>query len=484
MDYRKVAIIVVSIIGAITIFAGCETLRTETAYSDSANMQKKVKISSLEFSDPDVTANPPLDWPTQTAWLPQRHFGPFLEVSKFDEIQVLVQQGANQSPQWYFNDYFRRNRYRRIYSKYFQNGVLPTGDTSATPQLDNVPGQVPARGSAGFGDAEVASTDILFVLDQIRYTSRYGGSVEFSFQTAEDYEYELRRGSKLWDIQSMELYVYSNLKAASFNPIPFQSNLFEAPVYAELRPRAYQMYNIDTDFKIRASKNQHEEALESALQKIADRIASHVNKPANQFAHGYVHTQFQAALPPDSTNKVRKVLLSENYLDLHFTERVPLFTLRGRLTGIHAPTLDLFSNEEFRGFLSVGHKYKGKPDEWHRVYFPGDFGTIEAVGYTYWLPLGHWSLEECQFLEKVTVNVYLMEDDPAGHHLFDIKTHKFLFEDNEDNEDFVDFVIDCEAVQNAHQQQNYGVLKDHRDLHPIEGFGSYMWYSRLELWVR
>ena len=493
MDLRKSAIIAFSVLGTIAVLAGCKNLPVKTSDENSADTQQKVIARSMQLAGPESTAKRPLNWPSNKVWKPMRHFGPFQKKSRFEEIQILLKQQFGQNPQWYFNNFFEFDLHKRIYRKYFQNSVLPTIATSATPQQDYIPGKIPASGVTNFGDDDVASTDILFELHQIRYSSRYGGSVEFRFQATEDYEYELRRGSKLWDIQSMDLLVYTHLKAESFNPIPFNSNFFNAPVYAELRPRVGQAYDIDSDSKIRASQDQSETSLNIALQTIADAIASHVKQSANQFAYGFVHTQFQNALPYDSTDKVTKVLLKENYLDLHFTHRYPVFTLRARLGGIYALGSDLFDTARFYGYLWVNHKYKGKTDEWHIVHFPGGSGTIESTGSTYWLPLGNWSLDECQYLERITVEITLLEDDDLSNDdLFSVDPHVFVFEESDAVQEKVDFVIDCAAIQNAHQQQKYGVLDGHEYmdlnlLYDSDGdyqWGNFVWSSRLEVWVR
>ena len=68
----------------------------------------------------------------------------------------------------------------------------------------------------------------------------------------------------------------------------------------------------------------------------------------------------------------------------------------------------------------------------------------------------------------------------------------FVFEESDAVQEKVDFVIDCAAIQNAHQQQKYGVLDGHEYmdlnlLYDSDGdyqWGNFVWSSRLEVWVR
>ena len=286
--------------------------------------------TALQSIHSPAVSEAPSNWPANRAWRPRRHTGPFYRGSDLGLVQIVARQTSGG---WYFNDYFATCPDGPFYSLYFNN-TLPS---TATPPNVPVPGTVPSN--AGFNS-------VIFGLQRISYTSRYGGSVELSFEMLEDLEYELRGTAPdtttttkdvVWDFQALRMNIYVQPLAGYFNHpnliyqvgTPFVEFIAEDPV-------AYEIVSATGSGSaaqvVRRSDEEALEGLRGSFDSIALTMAGAWRATAARFVHGFLHGQFQNEIGP--LENVNVVEISDDHFQVVTSTGTPHFTVELRLNPI------------------------------------------------------------------------------------------------------------------------------------------------------
>lgn len=291
-------------------------------------------------------------WPASVSWKPRRHFGRFY--LQTPHIRVTGSTGR-----WFFNDYFTANPDIQWFAMYWPPGQLPIDDfetlattTPGGPQY--VPGEIPDVGSLH---------DTLFFLEQIHYSSRFGGTVALVLRSLENFEYDLRSEeeevpelstspttrvmeSTLWDFSSIEMTLYVHPRAFAFNrgnayiQVPSTATAIlipETPVAYTLR-RTVNNAGTEQLSEIFRS-NETPEQIDSKLQAALQRAERHINsstsigEPASRLVHGFIHSEFQDDI--STTHFVDMIEIADDYFMPYTHAKIPIVSIQLRLPQIN-----------------------------------------------------------------------------------------------------------------------------------------------------
>jgi len=376
-----------------------------------------------------LLTKPPQKWPKDLAWRPLRHFGPFYYGSEFAQIQVRL-TGA--SAIWYFNDFFATCTDASWYTQYFAGNLpaTPTSIPSTPPSTQYIPGQF--RGSDGIHD-------LLFGLDSVELSSQFGGSVKLSFQTIEDYEYEVQKGQIIWDVRSIEMIIFVTPRAEVFNQpnrVNYSNNL--SVVFVPHDPIAYDI----SGSAIALMDDPKIDELQDALQAAASLLISQTAfaNTASKFVHGFLHGQLQNEI--GASEIVTMIEVRDGFIDAYTQNATPMFSISLRLHPIHVDDEQGFKN--VTGDIFAEHVFtlpRGSDDNpvfgYEFAVASGDSTTFRSSGF--------FNLQECTELQEFLYMVSAtgwggLFTDPRTGHLIDTVS------------------IDCNVLQSRQNASNYGVV--------------------------
>ncbi len=339
-----------------------------------------------------IAAPGPQDWPATIAWRPLRNFGPFFAGSDLSQVQVLV-NGLNAS--WAYDGFFQGHPDQAIYAKYY--ATLPT---NVPPALNPVPGVFPST----------SFLNELLGLTRIRYSSRYGGSVELLFASVEDFQGEAGSGTLRWDIGSLEISVYVTPELGLFNPTG--TNLFNGTagsVHVELRPARISAYTANGT-QITASADPGAAQLAALLGQLAAGLEVQPSgyqflADAKRFAHAYVHTQFKDLI---ATNDfVDTVKISDDFLDLHTRQGQGMILVQTRIDDVNLNTEP--GDEEIAVALDAQHMFGSAPSDNPVVSHAFDeINDHEGTGFA---TIGAFTFDECDRLQGIILEITVVEND-------------------------------------------------------------------------
>jgi len=404
----------------IFFMAGCAALqqrpatiqRGEVVFLGKGSVQevRQIKMKSVDFAiraqaGTILPIAPPKWYPRDLSWRPLRHFGPFFSGSDITQIHFkLNAKIAN----WYYNNFFTGHEDAEIFQKYYGSS-LPAN----TPTTNIVPGTFPD--SDGFNDTMLA-------LQRVSYSSRYGGAVQLKFKTFEDYEVEVRNGTTLWDITTLEMNVYVVPIAGWFNPnYPLSSG---GRTYIEFEPHGVVAYELVSNNLI-VLPDSNLTDLDSALREIAvQMLTSTFAREAHRFIHGFSHSQFKDYIGP--TDKVDWVEITDDFFNPHTREGEVVFTFSVRISDINLDTEP--GDEEIKVTIAAQHMF----DTINQAQNPivsHEFREINNREGTYFRNFGIFKLQECDALQAVIFSISVVEDDdfPNPDDRFDTTFHQIAF---------------------------------------------------------
>jgi hypothetical protein len=354
-----------------------------------------------------LPVRPPQGYPAQLSWRPLRHFGPFFSGSDITQIQLVLNA---KNAGWFYQDFLTGHEDSAIFKKYY-GANLP----STTPAIDVVPGTYP--NADGFND-------IRMKLHRIKYTNRYGGSVQLQFRSDEDYEVEVRKGTILWELNSLIMRVYVVPIAGVFNP-NYPINAAPGPVYVEFIPGEAVAYDIVGD-RLNVRPDNALAELTTALGEYAPQVASaNFNRQASRFVYGFVHSQFKDYIA--ATDKVNMIKITNDFLDLQTRDGEVTFHLNIRISDINLDTE--WGDEEIIITISAEHVF----DLNNRVGNPTisyDFDKINNREGTPFRNFGVFKLEQCTALDSIIFLISVLEDDdfPSPDDTYDLIANSIAFE--------------------------------------------------------
>jgi hypothetical protein len=351
-------------------------------------------------------------------------------------------------PLWYFNDFFTDVNAgdATVYAKYFSTypPINTTTPISTSPLPTYVPGAFPSADGLN---------DVLFGLEHVRYSSRYGGSVELHFRTVEDYEIDLRRGSTYWDITSLQMRVYVRPEANRFNPLPgpAPSNA-QGVLQVEMSAQgvvAYELVSAAAQRQFVPLLDQDLEGLRIKLDSIAGVIEARpegfgsnaFRLNAVRFVYGFVHSQFQNLIEP--TNKVDMIELADDFLDPHTSPGEPTFNIQLRINDINLNTEP--GDEEIVVTINTLWDYQGPsgPELLGAPEREFELGNREGTSFR---TMAQWELDECPFIGTIRFLIDVTEEDGGA----------FLGDDHFDTDREIQVSPNCAGLQNSVNAGQFG----------------------------
>jgi len=367
---------------------------------------------------------------------PWRHVGPLMAGSEFSEVQVVLTHPSNGQwrATWYHNGYYVGHPDSALLSLYYAPGTLPQ---DATPVVHEAPGSRDAP--------------VLFALDSLRYSSRFGGSIQLHFLMSEDIGFEFVSGQDLWDVRVLEMSIFINPEPSVFNPVtPGGRNLLG--ILAG-RPRNVEFVADDVTSYVAVSTDDlvqlPEETAVPLEPLLSEAVSAIEGSPllvddAFRFVHAYLHQLFQDRFGP--TDGGDYVEVSDNYFMLYTRERQPILWIEIRFADIWAETEA--TKEEIVIEWRLWHCHSVGPCEL------ASFGKTPELNHqesSRWYFAGAFTLERCP--PTGFMSAYAAEHDP----LFD----DFL------GFDFADLIFDCSGWEDAFSAGDYGLV-GHR-VHHVSG---------------
>ena len=179
---------------------------------------------------------------------------------------------------WFFNKYYATCPDAQWHRQYFRNN-LPENATPDPPSPYTIPGAFPAADGLH---------DLLFELDRVELKSQFGGSVELTFQTKENYEFELRKDNTIWDFESLSMAVYVTPDAKIFNT-PNQIGV-KIPIGIVFQVNNPTAYTINANGQIvRKPEDDAMEGLQAALDEIQAALLNSMGTNPVSYTHLRAH---------------------------------------------------------------------------------------------------------------------------------------------------------------------------------------------------
>ena len=359
---------------------------------------------------------------------PRRNFGPFYTGSHLDAIKIVLNGRA---AAWYYTDYLTQHAATKIRS-YFPAGFtalsgIPTG---AGPR--HIPGTFPQQD--GFNDLQLS-------LSRIRYSGRFGGSVELTFVSDETYEYDARAGTILWDFADVTLRMYVVPSYVRFNANP--NTVGAEPLFLEFEPRVLAAYQVDASNRVSGVDTQDRSAdLQTFWTATSGQLRSQaLRRAASAFVYGYIHDLFADRL--SGANVVAQMELDENFLDLDVRTGTPYVYGAFRASAIE--DVDTEPGDEHLVVKISGCQVDGATQESYCGDRESDIGARDST--PYWT-LVIFPLSQCNTNTHLMVQVNVSEVDT-------------VFDD--EFETAMEFrQVNCTALNNLVSQQRWGSSEIYR----------------------
>ncbi len=304
-----------------------------------------------------------------------RATGPFCP----GDLTRIKLQVDGQRAQWYFTDYLTTSPVGPFLQKY-SIGALPTSlppDVPATGDPRHVPGAMPSSDG---------TNDIRFQMKCVRYSRRYGGSIQLIFQLEEAFEYEARFGTTLWDADDTELSLFVTPDFRQFNTAVTPGVLGREPTHLEIKPRILIAYqgNLSQPSTITSDTSSERARFDSLFTTVSTGILSNnlnFRYMASGFAYGFVHYLFRTQL--SGTNKVAMMELDERFLALTTKPGVAMVSV---LAGIS--DIDLQQHRFQTGIsMSIAAKASWDASLSHTETFDVEDRTVTASRYFFNFPV-------------------------------------------------------------------------------------------------
>jgi len=265
----------------------------------------------------------PADWPKDLAYRPRRNFGPFYSGSDLLNIKVLVDAQVGDV---YYGPFLVTHPDADIFKRYY-GPTLPTADVSWSA----VPGRFPPCDQ----NSPATANNILLALTRIRWTARYGGSIELLFESQEDFEGELCYQGVKWDLGSLQMRVYVSPNTLILNNAirqPQGPNIAAGMVTGiELTTSNETAYDASgTVLRDPTASG----SLALALANLSKSLLTPSNQhglllDATRFAYGFLNSQFKDDLGPYKV--VDAIEISNDFLNLKTHTGKPYLALDVRI---------------------------------------------------------------------------------------------------------------------------------------------------------
>lgn len=393
---------------------------------------------------------PPKGWPSNIAWKPKRHFGPFRRGSEFSEIQVTLGQGwlgsgtnlkITATTAWYHNKYYTGHLDANILSKYYPGGPgnLPA---NLTPQIN----------------------PILFELQSIHYSSRYGGSIHLRFMLLEDYGYEFTdrpipppNGTipatptpvRKWDVGAsiyreigggtrrnvgtLEMSLYIVPTPRCLNPLDtidegnLARDIRDVPIYVELLGRQFTTYE---EGKLPVTTEKIPPELTSIFEELYPLIESQLRADSKRFVYAWLHSELQARI--DKLDNVKTIMITDDFCDIITEKAQPIFSISMRFAmGVPNEIDTEYGEEELKLLYNVFYRYVG---DYENTFITGGLMRLHEEEVSRWCKVGSFTMDELPNVQFFSIVTAILEEGNPFH-TEGVEFHETVFE------------IDTEVVQ-------------------------------------
>ena len=424
--------------------------------------EKAMKATAIRVQSSKKAFAKPQGWPTNKAWRPLRHFGPFTDIGDTAQIQLHVN---GNSVRWYFNNYYATCPDAQWHERYFRND-LPKNATPDPPTPRYKPGEL--RASDGMHD-------LLFELDRVELKSLFGGSVELIFQTRENYEFEFRKDDTIWDFESLRMSIYVTPIAEIFNTPNFITN--QKPIGIVFQAKNPTAYTIANEQFLRKPDDNTMEGLQAALDEVQVSLLNSIGTNAIRFVHGLIHGQLQNKI--GNSNKVKMVEITDGFIDVLTEPGTKMFSVALRLDPITLDTSDGLKN--VTGTISGIHAYDSSPSNSDNPWVSREF-AFGSGDSTLYASHGHFELDECDLLKE---GFYAYVEVTGWYTGF---IDAFFRDPRKDNM-LTDVELDCGIIRQranaGHWGTAYGPDSYTKILQDSDGeFGSITVKSRVSVYLR
>ena len=404
MKSQSMIALVVLIAGLHTV-TGCELRLVEEPQLGPATGVRDYKLASQSR---------PIGWPEDQAWKPRANVGPHFRGSEFKEIEVVLNPHLNRLS-WYFSNYFTELGAidLAIYQKYWQTQWFPSVSSPVKKALA-IPG-APPTGAPG--------SSVLFYLDSIDYSSRYGGSVELYFRQDESTAFEIAKmitapaDWRIWDISGLNMFIYVTPQPNVLNPSsPRWANARLAFVEFTMVDKGsdrvsdqVQVYEYTSTTGVPNNVNDLERNLEvnqTYLSDVLKELGAAVTPPlgapptnsntqaAVSLAYGWIHSQKKDEIGDDGI--VTGIKIGDQELQIYADNRH--FTIEARLENIQ---LDPTFTSPINGRMNVYHKLTG--DDW--VYYTTHNFSLPNNSSTDYVQLARKLIRHCGSFKGIKVEI-------------------------------------------------------------------------------
>jgi hypothetical protein len=275
--------------------------------------------------------------------------------------------------------------------QYSTTGALPTTTTPSGAQQSGEAQNSPA----GFKPT-------VLELQSIDCTSKFGGSLRFSFRQVEDIQYEVGNGTYVWDLQNLQINLYAVPNAFALNG---QGRYFSVPVSVEFVVPTSQTYVVGAwqtgqtslPNRVRIQGDQIA-ALEAELQALAIDTTL-VQRLAIGIARAVNAPQLTANVVVDA------VQISDGRLDLVTRQGIRIAEVSMRIDGIDVNTEP--GGEEF--YLTV-YEGTGPGYTWRALRRDMKLGQNERSS---WFKVGSFAISAGCATKTYSMHYDLVERDDA-----------------------------------------------------------------------
>lgn len=429
---EKFILMLMHIAASILLLSGCAPMQTYPVNLATASPEQIRELrASIVQSSSVRRVPPPSSWQQQYRWSPRRYFGPLHGSSPDLHLN-------GETATFVYNRFFANHPDATIFQKYYGT-PLPTNSPTLA---EAIPGTIP---SSGF-------KDVRLFFDQLKYSSKYGGSFRLIFRPLEDLQLEYRKSNTAWDIGALEVNVYVRAVPTYFNPNNALFSIPESNINVEFRPQNVIAYTVTTGNKLVPLEGDPLPGLLSALADTAQTIISgstntpgyNFRRDASRFSHGLVHAAFWDDI--GHTYKVTGIEITDDFFLPRTTWARPAAVVSFQATNVRLNTEP--GNEEIYVTIDAGHKFKNVDAP---LGYSWEFPEIDNGESTYWRSVGVFPLDwDCGQLETVFLMTSVREDDTG---VFDDRfiTEPRLFETGP---------LDCDGMKDAFNNGQVGLYRE------------------------
>ena len=270
------------------------------------------------------------------------------------------------------------------------------------------------------GEPKTTPGSILMALSQIKYSSRYGGSIRLSFKLVDDVGVELIHGRTAWDFRDLTMNIYVAPKIDWVNRgTPYLTNPSEGMAGVEFSTAGAVQYEISGDNAVSnplVVTATDQDLLTLALGNLATTMRVKLADDAVRFATGFLRSMLKNEIVFGKL--VDSLALSDNWVEVKTHTAQAYVTVYWRGGNITASGYNPFESEyEFKVTVNPSVFFLGTMAPSYAT-LPPQAIKLTGQDMSYAIPLVTW--------KPADLESWLAEDAP--HSLWGIRTAYTIIE--------------------------------------------------------